>query len=199
MKKIKKLIGIVIILVFAFGYAHIAKMNIIYDKNVDNSEYLDMGDLNGKKVEQRFVCKEDTLDGVYAKCQILGDVLDTKVHYTITDEQEEKVVAQGSLSADGIKNAKFNKFTFETIENCRGKELVLAIWSEASAEGNGVTFYFQPETEEDTQLVIGGNETQGTMIMKTITNRFDLETFCVLLLFVGFIVGFMKVLYKLFK
>ena len=104
MKKIKKLIGIVIILVFAFGYAHIAKMNIIYDKNVDNSEYLEMGDLNGKKVEQRFVCKEDTLDGVYAKCQILGDVLDTKVHYTITDEQEEKVHLQMILKMRNLIN-----------------------------------------------------------------------------------------------
>ena len=43
MKKIKKVIGIIIVLVLAFVYAHIAKPNNIYDKKVDNSEYLSTG------------------------------------------------------------------------------------------------------------------------------------------------------------
>ena len=42
-------------------------------------------------------------------------------------------------------------------------------------------------------------EAEGTLIMKTITNRFDVETFCVFLLLVLYIVGFIKFLYKLFS
>lgn len=199
MKKVKWIIGIIIVLILAFLYAHIAKMNMIYDKHVDNGDYLSMGILEERKVEQSFKCVEDTLDGINVKCQTLGDVSEVLVKYIITDQSNGEVLAEGNCQASDIVSTKFNKLTFNTIENCRGKELLLTIWSESATGNNGISFYFQPLTEDGTKLFIDGSETQGTMIMKTVTNRFDFETFCVLLLFVVFIVVFMKILYKLFK
>lgn len=199
MKKVKWIIGIIIVLILAFLYAHIAKMNMIYDKHVDNGDYLSMGTLAERRVEQSFICVEDTLDGINVKCQTLGDVSEVVVKYIITDQSNGEVLAEGNCQASDIVSTKFNKLTFNTIENCRGKELLLTIWSESATENNGISFYFQPLTDDGTKLFIDGSETQGTMIMKTVTNRFDFETFCVLLLFVVFVVVFMKILYKLFK
>ena len=63
----------------------------------------------------------------------------------------------------------------------------------------GVGFSYEPKQEKDTALSINGKNTDGTLIAKTVTNRFDIETFCVLVLFILYIVGFFKFLYKLFK
>ena len=63
----------------------------------------------------------------------------------------------------------------------------------------GVGFSYEPKTEKGTELLINGNNVDGTLIAKTVTNRFDMETFCVVLLFVLYIVFFVKFLYRLFK
>lgn len=71
-KRVSWIVMIILVLVFAYWYAHIAKMNMIYDKGVDNSEYISMGILEDQRVEQKFVCREDTMDGIYVKCQVTG-------------------------------------------------------------------------------------------------------------------------------
>ena len=48
-------------------------------------------------------------------------------------------------------------------------------------------------------MEINNEAVVGTLVMKTVTNRFDIETFCVLLIFIVYIVVFLKFLYKLFK
>ena len=148
--------------VLAFAYGHIAKLNNIYDKTVDNSKYLGTGVTEGP-VEQSFICTEDTLDGVKVKTQIVGDVHGINVKYSLVDVEADKVVGEGNVDATTIKASKFYNYSF------------------------------------DTELIISDNHTEGTLILKTITNRFDFETFAVLLIFVLYIVVFMKFLYRLFK
>ena len=38
MKKVKIVIGVIVVVAVAFLYAHIGKLNLVYDKTVDNSE-----------------------------------------------------------------------------------------------------------------------------------------------------------------
>ena len=55
MKKIMKwVIGIAVIIMFSFLYAHIAKTHILYDNRIDTSKYMGTGVLSGK-IEQKFV------------------------------------------------------------------------------------------------------------------------------------------------
>ena len=61
------------------------------------------------------------------------------------------------------------------------------------------SFSYEKKVEPGTKFVVNGNDIEGTMIIKTITNRFDLETFFVVTIFVLYIVVFLKLLYKLFK
>ena len=53
--------------------------------------------------------------------------------------------------------------------------------------------------ETDTELKISEQIQEGTLILKTVTKRFDIETFVILLIFVLYIIVFLKFLYKLFK
>lgn len=200
MKKVKIVIGVIVVFAVAFVYAHIGKVNLIYDKTVDNSEYISTGVFEGT-VEETFVCVEDTLDGITAKCQLQGDASGTVLKMTLIDEEAETIAAEAELAAEEIKNSKFNEFSFDTIEGCKGKSY-RAIFENINGsveDTRGIGLLYQPCTEDNTQLEINGENTEGTLIIKTVTNRFDLETFCVFLLFAVYITCFVKFLYKLFR
>ncbi len=199
-KKIKVVIGIVLIVAFAFCYAHIAKLNNIYDRQVDSSKYIGTGVIKDS-LEQEFVSKEETLDGISLKCQFQGDATGTSLQIELVDCNTNETVATSIVSAKDMKTGKFNVFKFDTVEGCKGKTYKVIV-SEKNADfeaSKGIGLLYQPDTENNTDLTINGNETQGTLIMKTVTNRFDAETFYVLLLFILYIYGFVKFLYKLFK
>lgn len=197
MKKMKSLIIIILILAATFLYAHIGKNNLVYDKNVDNSQYIATGAV--AKIEQTFVSKEKTLDGFRAKCQVIGDVRGMKVKYSLIDMKDGKELAQGTADAEKITNGRFYYFRFDTVENCEGNTYKVIFENEGSDESKGIGFSIQPETEEGTDLIIKGVDTTGTMIVKAVTQRFDLETFVVMLVFILYIAVFIKFLYKLFK
>ena len=199
MKKIKRVIGICLLLALAFVYAHIAKANMIYDKSIDNSEYLNTGVVEGI-IEQSFVCTEDSLDGISAKCQLNGDTTGVSVKMRLYDNGTKKQVAESEVDAEKIKNGKFNEFSFDTVENTNGRSYTVTFQNMNTdvESGCGVSFSFQNDTEDGTKLIINENETQGTLILKTITNRFDIETYVMLLIMIAYIAGFLVFLNKLF-
>lgn len=197
--RMKKIIGLLIIVILAYFYAHIAKLNVIYDKHIDNKAYISTG-VAQNEISQEFVCVEDTLDGITAKCSVPDNKDGASVSLTLYDENGKKV-AESELNTSEMKNSKFNKFSFDTVENCKGKTY-RAVFKNVNADieaGKGVSFFYEGKIEKGSELNIDSKNIDGTMIMKTVTNRFDLETMLVLLVFVAYIVVFMKVLYKLFK
>lgn len=199
MKKVKFAVVIVVGLVLIFFYAHIAKANLIYDKSVDSSEYLSTGVVEGQ-VEQELVCVEKSLDGITVKAQLVGDTQNAVLGLTVYDKNSGDIVAEAEMKSSDIKSGKFNQISFPTIQGSKNKAYIIRLESrgEDIPEGSGISFSYQSETEENTRLVINGNETQGTLIAKTITNRFDLETFVVLILMVAYMVGFFAFLSRLF-
>ena len=101
--------------------------------------------------------------------------------------------------AKDLESGKFYNFKFDTVKNCKDKEYIFSIGTEGEIPDNAVLFCFERKTEQGTKFWINDEETDGTLIMKAVTNRFDAETFCVLLLFIIYVIAFMKFLYKLFK
>ena len=200
-KYVKTGIGILIIVVLAFLYAHIDKNSYLYDRNADTSAFISTGVLlEGETISQEFVSEEDILDGLNIKCSVTGNVEDVEVQYILRDAKTNKKVASGSTKASEIKNNKFNRFDIETVESAKGKEYLFEITETGADAANGVSFYVVPQKEEGAQVLsIKNNETQGALAARYISHRFDVETFVVLLGFVAFIVIFMKLLYKLFK
>lgn len=184
MKRGKKIIGLLLVIVFSFLYAHIDKNTEIYDRSVENSDYT--ASVMVGKIQQEFTCQEETLDGVRIKIQSAGEITDEILRLTLIECESGRIEATSEVLLREIKSGKFHTFSFETVENCKGKKYkaVLELESEnRNPEGYVITFQ-QPE---------------GTYIMKTVTSGFDTETFGVLLLLLLYIYGFMKFLYWLFS
>ena len=198
-KKIGSILGILIVLVAVFAYAHIAKTHCIFDKDIDMSEYKDTSIYVNGEFIQRFTSVEDHLDGISIKCRITGEAQNITLKYYLTEVDTGLQVAEGCTTGDQIKNSKFYEFSFDTVEGCKDKEFEFKIIAEGEDEENSINFCYMSDCQEGTSLIFNGEEIEGTMALKTVTNRFDLETFCVLLIFIIYIWAFMKFLYKLFK
>lgn len=200
MKQGKKLAGVILVVLFAYIYAHVAKTNIIYDKQVDSSQYVSIG-VPAMSVEQEFVCVEHTLDAIQIKCQVYGMAEGAAVNLALQDCETQQVVAQADINVSDIKNGKFNTFSFETIQECKDKKYKVSLSNKGnvSIAGAGVGFVSQAKTEKDTKLIVDGAEREGTLIMKMVTNRFDVETFFVLLFMILYIAVFFDFLGKLFS
>lgn len=200
MKKIiKRGIVLIIILFCAFLYAHIDKLTYLYDRNIDTENFVNTGVIVDSVISQTFTNQENSLDGIQAKCSITGDVTDVQIVYTLVDLETDEVIAKGTKQGLDIKNNRFNKFEFEQVTKCRGKNYKITFEEQGADETNGISFYIVPEIQKNMQLNVKGNSTQGIMVARMITHRFDVETFGVILIFVAYIAAFMKLLYKLFK
>lgn len=198
-QKIKTIAWAIIIVVIAFIYAHIAKAHNVYNLDIDPSEYRATGILTETGVTQEFVSQEEHLDAVKVKTTIFTNCENVKLNYSIVDAESQKVLAEGKKSCKKVKNSKFFELDFKRITNCKNKKLELKIYSEGQTIDTGVGFSYEPTNENGTKLMVNGQDTEGTLVVKTITHRFDVETFVMFIAFILYIIVFLKILYKLFK
>lgn len=192
MKKIKKMAAVIILILIAFIYGHIHKTHAIYDRTVENDQYI-MLDGSQSQITQEFICEEDSLDGIQVKCQNLQEDPETEIRIYLQDCENGETVAESVKKAGDIKAGKFNEFSFDTVTRCRGKAYKVVF------EKDSIALYAEKTSEEGTNLKINSEESEGTLILKTVTYRFDIETFCVFLLLVLYICVFFQFLNWLFS
>ena len=72
MRKVKKLAAVIVLILLAFVYGHVHKTHAIYDRMIENDQYV-MMDVSQDQISQEFVCEEETLDGIQVKCQNLQE------------------------------------------------------------------------------------------------------------------------------
>ena len=198
-KKIISCLIICVVIVLSYFYAHIDKNSYIYNRNSDTALFYGTGILlNNEEITQTFIAEENVIDGFNIKIATAGNVEKVVLSYSVIDEMSE-VVAQAELPANALESNKFNRLEIPTIENTEGKQYTLVLSTENADEQNGVGFYIEPGRRENQQLTIKNNDTDGTLVVRSISHRFDMETFVVLLGIILFVVVFMKVLYKFFK
>ena len=198
-KNIRFIITGIIILFGVYLYAHIGKTHNIYDQNVDTSQYKATAIYTIDSVEQEFECTEDYMDGIKLKCKLSGNTASVSVKMVLKEKETGETVAETQIFGEGLEESKFYFFEFDRINDCRGKQFVLSISEEGADAANYVDFCYTDGEEESTRLYFDGQEADGTMVIRTVTNRFDVETFCVLLVFVIYVWGFMRFLYCLFR
>lgn len=192
MKKIKKMAAVIILILIAFIYGHIHKTHAIYDRTVENDQYI-MLDGSQSQITQEFICEEDSLDGIQVKCQNLQEDPEAEIQVYLQDCENGGIVAKSVKKAGKIKTGKFNEFSFDTVSRCRGKVYKVVF------EKDFLALYAEKTSEEGTNLKINSEESEGTLILKTVTYRFDIETFCVFLLLVLYICVFFQFLNWLFS
>lgn len=192
MKKIKKMAAVIILILIAFIYGHIHKTHAIYDRTVENDQYI-MLDGSQSQITQEFICEEDSLDGIQVKCQNLQEDPEAEIRVYLQDCENGGIVAKSVKKAGEIKTGKFNEFSFDTVSRCRGKAYKVVL------EKDFLALYAEKTSEEGTNLKINSEESEGTLILKTVTYRFDIETFCVFMLLVSYICVFFQFLNWLFS
>ena len=192
MKKIKKMAAVIILILIAFIYGHIHKTHAIYDRTVENDQYI-MLDGSQSQITQEFICEEDSLDGIQVKCQNLQEDPEAEIRVYLQDCENGGIVAKSVKKAGEIKTGKFNEFSFDTVSRCRGKAYKVVF------EKDFLALYAEKTSEEGANLKINSEESEGTLILKTVTYRFDIETFCVFMLLVSYICVFFQFLNWLFS
>lgn len=198
-KKMIWCLAVAIIIILSYFYAHIDKNSYIYDRNVDTKNFYSTGLLvEDEDMTQTFISEEDVIDGIYIKISVVGNVEDVIMHYSLTDNATNKVVS-AVVKASELENNKFNRLAIPKIEGAKGKTFTLTLSTENADAQNGIGFYLTPGRFNGQTLVVKGNETDGTIVARTLCHRFDVETFVVLLGMIAFVSGFMKVLYKFFR
>ena len=191
-KRMKSILGIILLIVFAFFYAHIAKVHNIYNKEIDPSAYSNTGVLTQLGVQQEFVCEEEHLDGIRIKSTVFNSAENTKLQYHLKNLSTGVVVASGEVEGKEIKNSKFFEFSFDRVENCKEVPFEFSVYTNVPlGETSGAGFSYEQVKEENTSLTVAGEKVEnGTLILKTVTHRFDVETFCVFLIFTLYVILF---------
>lgn len=192
MRKVEKLATVIVLILLAFVYGHVHKTHAIYDRMIENDQYV-MMDVSQDQISQEFVCEEETLDGIQVKCQNLQEDPEAEIRIYLQDCENGETVAESVKKAGDIKAGKFNEFSFDTVSSCRGKAYKVVF------EKDSIALYAEKTSEEGTNLKINSEESEGTLILKTVTYRFDIETFCVFLLLVLYICVFFQFLNWLFS
>lgn len=198
-RKVKYGIGIIAIMIFCFIYSNVDKMSDMYENKLDNSQYITVQVDEEHAVEQRFHAAEEKVSGIALKIMLQNVPTKGELVYSLKDAQG-KELTQGSLDVNEIKSGRVCKIRFEKeVQVEKGKELSLNLTTSKVEEGKAICLYYEPVKKGGTDLVISDESVEGSLILRTFTHRFDVETFVVVLGFVIYIGLFMKVLYKLFS
>ena len=184
MRKYFKWLGVILVVIVAcFAYSHIDKMHAIFNEDVDPSLYVG-SEVQSKEIfEQKFVSDENALDGIALKFNITGENIEkVNLVYEIADESGE-TIRSGELSGDKFQNQKYNKLSFERINNSKNKEFIFRCYTENNDEENGISFLKEGDT----------------LVMKCYMSRFDFETFIIAVALCLYVIVFMNILFKMFK
>ena len=190
-------LGCILILFIGF-YAIVDKNNGIYDKNIDTSQYIAIGLEKGESIEQTFVSKEDILNAINVKMSVSGQPQDKAVSFELKDDKGD-VLVSGNTSLEKMKTGKFFKFAFEEQSGCKGQKYTFVLKIDRCDAGNQVIIYTVPNTEKKAECIVNGEKVDGVMALRTVTHRFDLETFIVTTVFMIYVILFIKWLAKVFK
>ena len=178
--KIKGIIIVLVIIIATRYYSVIDKNQPIYNLGYDTSEY--------------------SIDGMSFKMnENAGSFRDSiLIGYELWDVSEDKCLIKGDTDIKKLKSGRFFNIKFDRISGCKDKEYLFRIIVKACEGQSGVNVYYTQGVEDATELTYDDNGVDGTWVVRTITHRFDLETFIVTFCFILYIILFMKALYRLF-
>lgn len=199
-KKLPVIFGVLITVIIAVLYSFTDKTHRLYDNNVNTAVYTSIGVLSeGNVVTQSFLCQENTLDGFIIKSDVSGNYGDVKVAVRVLDAETGQVLAEGGEAGNKIRARSQHYYKISPLTDVKGKRLILEVTENGSTGTDGICFFYQPNSNSDGQFIANGTAVEGTLVMKTVTERFVWETFFVMLGAEWFIWGFLWFLYRLFK
>ena len=196
--KIKWLIALIILVLLAGLYSVVDKKTPIYDAEIDNSDYFSVDLREGDRISQTFLAREDALDGIMIKMAAAGNLDDIILEYNLLESGGE-IVLEGETSLGELKSGHFFQIDFNQITDCENRAYEFQIFVKECNENSSITLYYTIGKQQNTECMLGDTAVDGTLVLRTFTHRFDLETFVVTICFLVYVVLFMRWLSKLFK
>ncbi len=205
MKKIltilPKLVIIIILLVAIYFYSFVTRQYKIQSNTSPQSVY---ALINGNKIRQPLSGKYvNGMEAISIQVGTGGNNNTCVIDLQIIDTNTTNIVAQKSFLASEIKkdNAYYDIKLDKPVSADENHNYELIISSPDGAEGNAIYIYTVPADESKGELPLYYNdstEKSENICMLKITKNlgFDLETFAVCIIFVLYIWGFIKLLYK---
>lgn len=198
--KIKFLILALVIVGLSVAYSFVDKTVSIYDTKVDTSDFQSISMEIGKELSQTFICTENNLDGISLKISAdnVSDNTQVLIGYSLIDNDSKEIVSEGRVTLEELQSGSFFKIRFDRISECAEKEYVLTMSLLECPSGN-IRLFYTPGNAGSMELDYDGEHIGGVEVMRTLTHRFDVETFVVTICFAVYIILFMRWLYKLFE
>lgn len=203
-KKLISIIFIFILLALSAIYSITDKVEFVYNKNIDNSNYTNLGEISGNTtVKQQFLCNRNGLCAVDIKFGTYDRKNSAILNYTIEDI-DGNIMANGNIKTADISNNEFYHVKIPIIDNSKGKNYTLTITDNSAMNGNSVTIYTVPDnaTNNTVKIIQNSNEKEindSVIAMKFVTHGFDIETFIIMIFFISFIALFIKILYRFLR
>lgn len=197
-KKIEWFLFVLVLTLFICFYSVIDKNNGIYDEKCDSGDYTSIALSKGEGLAQSFVSEEEVLDGVSVKMSVTGESEEKEISYVLKNS-DSQIIASGKASLEELKPGKYFALKFDRVTGCKDNEYTLAISVTRSEEAGEVVLYEVPGKQSMTELTINSAGRDGTLALRTITHRFDIETFIVTVVFALYVIVFIKWLSKVFK
>ena len=129
---------------------------------------------------------------------VSGQANDKKISYVLKDDTG-KTLTLGDASLEKIKAGRFFSLKFDELTGCKGKRYTFELTVEQCEKDTQVIVYAVPGASKDSLLVVKGEKADGVMVLRTVTHRFDVETFIVTALFILYVIFFIRWLSKVFK
>lgn len=185
------------ILIIAAFYAYKLMNHPIYDPNMETDSYLNSLPIKNHKIEQTFICVENSMDSVSVKLAIMGSCKNVKIKYKLIQVKANNIVASDEIAVGNLKNEKFINLPFTKVKNALKEKYKLILEFHGLDEMNQIGVFY--ENTSNSSFLLNTKYTRGTIIMKVGTKRFDMETFIMAGILIGYIYFIVRILYSLFK
>lgn len=210
MKITKKIILFIVVLALATLYSYGIWPRAIYNTDIGSGAY-EISDLlkEDTSVEQYFTCKDKGLCGISIRISKSGNPVIGTYDWTLTDAESGKKIASGVIDEAATNNKYFNssspqkkeivKIDFPKQNESKGREYLFTIKGSDIKEDESMSVYMTEKGNIDSKLSINGEQKNKASIVKLQYKRFNLETFIVFWVIMGYLFVFIKFMNKLFR
>lgn len=194
-KKIISILLVFILIVLIGAYSFVDKKYPVYDPDIPTEEYVLSGTLeNGEESTQTFQTEAEAIDGISIKVVVNGDNATGQLFYALCDEDNTELLRE-SVSIEELKSDNFNVLRFERYDLNKDEQYTLKLRNESDS---GLSFYITPSSNINGALTVDDIQESGTMVLRILKHKFDVETFIVVLFFAVYIYFFIRMLYRFF-
>jgi len=200
-KKLAILVISLIIIIISGIRAHGNWESALYNTDISTSAYENIGEMHDNMViRQGFYSKSNGLSGFSIKVATYDRANNSQLIYRVRDEETGQTVVEGIINTEDLKDNSFNEISFSKISNSRNKNYVLEIQDDNAAAGNGIAFFKTAAGNLSQSLMVNDEEiVDQALVIKVITNRFNIEYFIVFIALIVYIILFIKLLNKFLK